>query len=258
MKAAGLGVEVEGPDQVAATLRHPVSMLVNALGPAARVRGRGGARQGRARRRALREPAARGAQHRARRRRVDRAGHRSRRSTAARSRRWCSCPEVVDTVGPDVPGARRRRHRPRPADGGRDGARRAGRVDGLDLARRRGVGRGAVGRREPARGRLQRHGALAFDDRQARAPVAHGVDRGVGTRGGARSRCRCRCRESSTRRPRTASCAPARRRCRVRRSVRSSAASTGCGRRRDVVFDIIDEYVDTLQRMTSALDVETS
>ena len=33
MKAAGLGVEVEGPDQVAATLRHPVSMLVNALGP---------------------------------------------------------------------------------------------------------------------------------------------------------------------------------------------------------------------------------
>ena len=26
----------------------------------------------------------------------------------------------------------------------------------------------------------------------------------------------------------------------------------------DVVFDIIDEYVDTLQRMTSALDAETS
>jgi NAD(P)H-dependent flavin oxidoreductase YrpB (nitropropane dioxygenase family) len=33
MKAAGLGVEMEGPDQVQATLRHPVSMLVNALGP---------------------------------------------------------------------------------------------------------------------------------------------------------------------------------------------------------------------------------
>jgi NAD(P)H-dependent flavin oxidoreductase YrpB (nitropropane dioxygenase family) len=33
MKAAGLGVEVEGPDQIAATLRHPVSMIVNALGP---------------------------------------------------------------------------------------------------------------------------------------------------------------------------------------------------------------------------------
>jgi NAD(P)H-dependent flavin oxidoreductase YrpB (nitropropane dioxygenase family) len=33
MKAAGLGVELEGPEQVAATLRHPVSMLVNALGP---------------------------------------------------------------------------------------------------------------------------------------------------------------------------------------------------------------------------------
>jgi NAD(P)H-dependent flavin oxidoreductase YrpB (nitropropane dioxygenase family) len=33
MKAAGLGVEVEGPGQVAATLEHPVSMIVNALGP---------------------------------------------------------------------------------------------------------------------------------------------------------------------------------------------------------------------------------
>jgi NAD(P)H-dependent flavin oxidoreductase YrpB (nitropropane dioxygenase family) len=33
MKAAGLGVEAEGPGQVEVALRHPVSMLVNALGP---------------------------------------------------------------------------------------------------------------------------------------------------------------------------------------------------------------------------------
>jgi NAD(P)H-dependent flavin oxidoreductase YrpB (nitropropane dioxygenase family) len=33
MKAAGLGVEAEGPDQVKVALSHPVSMLVNALGP---------------------------------------------------------------------------------------------------------------------------------------------------------------------------------------------------------------------------------
>jgi NAD(P)H-dependent flavin oxidoreductase YrpB (nitropropane dioxygenase family) len=33
MKAAGLGVEAEGPAQVEQALRHPVSMLVNALGP---------------------------------------------------------------------------------------------------------------------------------------------------------------------------------------------------------------------------------
>ncbi len=33
MKAAGLGVETEGPGQVDVALRHPVSMLVNALGP---------------------------------------------------------------------------------------------------------------------------------------------------------------------------------------------------------------------------------
>jgi NAD(P)H-dependent flavin oxidoreductase YrpB (nitropropane dioxygenase family) len=33
MKAAGLGVEAEGPGQVEVALRHPVSLLVNALGP---------------------------------------------------------------------------------------------------------------------------------------------------------------------------------------------------------------------------------
>jgi NAD(P)H-dependent flavin oxidoreductase YrpB (nitropropane dioxygenase family) len=33
MKAAGLGVDAEGPAQVELALRHPVSMLVNALGP---------------------------------------------------------------------------------------------------------------------------------------------------------------------------------------------------------------------------------
>jgi NAD(P)H-dependent flavin oxidoreductase YrpB (nitropropane dioxygenase family) len=33
MKAAGLGVEAEGPGQVDVALNHPVSMLVNALGP---------------------------------------------------------------------------------------------------------------------------------------------------------------------------------------------------------------------------------
>ena len=33
MKAAGLGVEAEGPGQVDVALGHPVSMLVNALGP---------------------------------------------------------------------------------------------------------------------------------------------------------------------------------------------------------------------------------
>lgn len=33
VKAAGLGVDEEGPDQVRVALEHPVSMLVNALGP---------------------------------------------------------------------------------------------------------------------------------------------------------------------------------------------------------------------------------
>ena len=33
VKAAGLGVDEEGPGQVEVALSHPVSMLVNALGP---------------------------------------------------------------------------------------------------------------------------------------------------------------------------------------------------------------------------------
>ena len=33
VKAAGLNVDAEGPGQVEVSLQHPVSMLVNALGP---------------------------------------------------------------------------------------------------------------------------------------------------------------------------------------------------------------------------------
>ena len=102
MKAAGLGVEAEGPGQVEATLRHPVSMLVNALGPppeyaveAAHAKGvLVGALSG----------ATRHAQRNLQRgvdviiaQGTEAGGHTGEISTMV------LVPEIVDTVGPDVP-----------------------------------------------------------------------------------------------------------------------------------------------------------
>ena len=102
MKAAGLGVEAEGPEQVEIALRHPVSMLVNALGPppdyaieAAHARGvLVGALSGAPRH--AEKNVARGvdviiAQG------TEAGGHTGEISTMV------LVPEVVDTVGPDVP-----------------------------------------------------------------------------------------------------------------------------------------------------------
>ena len=153
MKAAGLGVEAEGPGQVEATLRHPVSMLVNALGPPPAYAVEAGARQGRARRRALR--AARAHAERNLERGVDviiaqgteAGGHCGEISTMV------LVPEVVDAVGPDVPvlaagGIGRGRQMAAAMALGAQGAW-TGSI-WLTVAE---VDRRAVGRREPARGR---------------------------------------------------------------------------------------------------------
>ena len=119
MKAAGLGVEVEGPGSGRGDAAAPGLDARQRARPAAGVRGRGRAREGRARRRALREPAARGAQHRARRRRADRPGHRSgrplrrdlddgARARSRRHRRLRTCP-----CSPPVGSAAAGRWRPR-------------------------------------------------------------------------------------------------------------------------------------------------
>ena len=102
MKAAGLLVDTEGPDQVELALRHPVSMLVNALGPppdyaidAAHERGvLVGALCGAPRH--AEKNVARGvdviiAQG------TEAGGHTGEISTMV------LVPEVVDTVGPDIP-----------------------------------------------------------------------------------------------------------------------------------------------------------
>ena len=111
--------------------------------------------------------------------------------------------------------ARRRRHRQRQADGGRARARRRRRVDRLDLAHRA---------REPTRrspivekllaADVARHRALALDDRQARAPAPHAVDRRVGRRPTRPARCRCRC----------SSCSRPRRMSRIHRAAATQAA----------------------------------
>ena len=108
-------------------------------------------------------------------------------------------PEVVDAVGPDVPVLAAGGIGIGPPDGGRARARRAGRVDRFDLAhRRREPTPNPLVRGEPARGHVARHRAVAGDDGQAGAPAAHrrGPRRGSGpTRP---TRCRCRCRACST------------------------------------------------------------
>ena len=102
VKAAGLGIDTEGPDQVALALEHPVSMLVNALGPppeyaieAAHSRGvLVGALCGSPRHaqrnleRGVDVMIAQG---------TEAGGHTGEISTMV------LVPEVVDTVGPDVP-----------------------------------------------------------------------------------------------------------------------------------------------------------
>ena len=96
---------------------------------------------------------------------------------------------------------------------------------------------------------VARHRALAVDDRQAGPPAAHGVDRGVGAPGRAGRRCRCRCRACC-------SATPPRRFGRVR-DPRFGGSPVGqiVGQMnavrpaKDVVFDMVEEWIETVERM---------
>ena len=182
LKAAGLAVEVEGPGQIDVVLEHPVSMIVNALGPPPAVCRRGCSLQRRAGRRPLRQRPPRRAQRRAGGRRPRRAGHRGGRPLR-RDLDHGADPRRGGRRGPGRPRARGRGHRPGSPDGGRDGPRGPGRLDRLDLADLCRVRHPALGHREAAEGRLQRHRPLPGHDRQARPSAAHGLDRGLGAGG---------------------------------------------------------------------------
>ena len=186
VKAAGLGVDEEGPGQVEVALSHPVSMVVNALGPpppyvveqaherGILVGGLVGNRQ-HAERQVAQGTDVIVAQG------TEAGGHCGDVSTMV------LVPEVVDAVGPDVPVLAAGGIGSRAADGRRAGAGRAGGVDRFHLAH------GGRSRHEPdcggeAAGRqLARHRAVTVDDGQAGAPAAHRVDRRLGARRHARS-----------------------------------------------------------------------
>ena len=144
VKAAGLGVDEEGPGQVEVALVAPGVDGGERARAAAALRRRAGARARGPRRRTGRQPPARGTAGRAGHRRDRRPGHRGRRPLRRR----------VDH-GARARGGRRgrarrarargRRHRARSTDGGRAGAGRPRRVDRFHLAHRR------RGRHEPDR-----------------------------------------------------------------------------------------------------------
>ena len=121
-------------------------------------------------------------------------------------------PEVVDAVGPAA-GARRRRHRPRPAARRGHGARRRRRVVRLGVAHHRG-GRDATRRSRrsscaPGSGDTVR--SRSITGKPARMLRTAWTDEWESRRG-PRDRCRCRCsRCSSARRRRASTAWPARR-----------------------------------------------
>ena len=127
--------------------------------PAAEERDRSSARAGREGRRADRPRRAGGARRAAGRRHHHRPGLRGRRPH--RRCRWHGARPRRRRRGGAGSGARGRWHRQRSADGRRDGARRRGRVDRVDLAHHHRVGFRAAGAREAARGEVDRHRAVA-------------------------------------------------------------------------------------------------
>ena len=185
-KAAGLNVDEEGPGQIEVTLSKPnVKMVVNALGPPPQyiveqchdagilVGGLVGSRQ-HAERQVQSGTDVLVAQG------TEAGGHCGEISTMV------LVPQVVDAVGSDVPVLAAGGIRRRPPDGRGDGARRAGRVDRIDVVAHHRGRHVPGGHREPPRRAVTRRDPLARDDRKTGAPVAHEVDRGMGSTGCAR------------------------------------------------------------------------
>ena len=165
-------------------------------------------------------------------------------------------PEVVDAVGPDVPVL---------AAGGIGRGRQMAAALALGA---QGVWTGSIWLTvaeadtqpdrvgEPAGGQLARHGALAVDDREAGAAAAHRVDRRVGARRHSRSAARCRSR---------ASCSP-RRRVGSPRAQNSDLTGFPVGQIvgsmnsvrpvRDVIFDMVEEWVETTQRLDTLIETD--
>ena len=103
------------------------------------------------------------------------------------------------------------------------------------------------------RGDVGRHRAVALLHGQARAHAAQRVDRRVGRPATARARSACRCRTSSRRRPTRGS--PAR----AARTSQFAPVGQIVGRMnevrpvRDVMFELVEEYIETVERLEGGL-----
>ena len=108
--------------------------------------------------------------------------------------------------------------------------------------------------REAAGGHVDRHRALAGLHRQAGAPAAHGVDRGVGGARVARARCRCRCSSSSTPTP------PGKMGANPPKELVGMPVGQIVSRMnqvrttKQVVLEMVEEYVDTTTKLVADLE----
>ena len=216
-----------GP-QLDIALAHRTAFVANALGPppqfhdrACQGGGPSGRRPGRpaAARRAPRQaPASTSSSPR-----VPRPA-----GTPARSDRWCSSPR--SSTRSAHPGARRRGHRPRPPDGGGDGARRPRRVVRIGVAHDRRGRDPPGGEGEVPRRHIGRHDAVALAHRQAgpHADARRGPTSGTAPTRPSRSACHCS-RSSSPRRS-GASTGRRTRRARAPRSWRTTSSARSSAR----------------------------
>ncbi len=162
-------------------------------------------------------------------------------------------PEVVDAVGPDVPvlaagGIATGRQMTAALALGAQGVWTGSQWLTVAEANTSPVDHGTA-----ARGDVARHGAFARVHRQARAPAAQRVDRGVRRSAKAPARCRCRCRASSTKRRRAGSCA-----CN-NKELTGFPVGQIVGRlnevrpTKDVIFDMVEEWIATTERLNGLL-----
>ena len=167
-------------------------------------------------------------------------------------------PEVVDAVGPDVPVL---------AAGGIGRGRQMAAALALGA---QGVWTGSIwltvaeadtnptASGQSARRQLARHRAVAFDDGQAGPPTAHRVDRRVGAQPTLPIRSRCRCRASCSAKRRVGSRARRTRSSPDSPSARSSARMNSVRPVRDVIFDMVEEWIETTRRLDTLIDTETA
>jgi hypothetical protein len=166
-------------------------------------------------------------------------------------------PEVVDAVAP-LPGAGRRRHRPGTPGGRSAGARRRRRLVRVGVAHHRGGRDAPRGEAEVPRCRFQRHAAVPLAHRQARPHAAHRMDRRVGAVGhpgpaahAAAEHAGGRC--AAAHRPVLCPAGSGAEQLAVYFVGQVVGTMNQIRPAKHVVLDMIDEFIDTVQRLDGLL-----